>query len=523
MKEKAAFALEDTLAVYGIRNNPFPIDATDDFFFSTPMLTKQMEALRNLVEYGDLLLVVSGVEGAGKTTFLEQFLLAVDERWKCCHVNARAAVTLDTLVVELIDGFGLSARGDDAQADEALLRAHLAQVHASGDIALAVVDDAHLLPQICTEFLLGLAQQRDGINLRLLLAAEPGRLGFPTDDPARVHVVVLQPFDIQQTGDYLHTRLSHGGLDGDSPFDATVVEGIYHDSGGLPGTIHSLALHTLLANSDTTRTRGRGVPMSRTLATALVVLAIVIGVAALLFFDTDVEPVATVDPGATGAVRGRITGLSVEPGVANSGTAGSAALEAPASQAEPFSGNVTAETQAETQANTLAKTLASTGPTVIALQTGKEAKVFTLDDNRVPTRQVVAVESPAAIKDGAPSTMTPELALASNATPALGASPASPGRHGLDWLRQQDRSHYVIQLVGTRDLTAAGKFLDDNKLGAEGSWFATSYQGKPWYVVVYGIYPDNASARAAIKSLPERLRSGSPWPRSVASLVDSTH
>lgn len=519
MKEKAAFALEDTLAVYGIRNNPFPIDTTDDFFFSTPMLAKQLDALRNLVEYGDLLLVVSGVEGAGKTTFLEQFLLAADKRWKCCHLNARAAMILDTLVVELIDGFGLSARGDDAQADEALLRAHLAQVHASGDIAMVVVDDAHLLPQICTEFLLGLAQQRDGIDLRLLLAAEPGRLGFPTNDPTRVHVVVLQPFDMQQTGDYIHTRLSYAGLGGDSPFDATVVEGIHHDSGGLPGTIHSLALHTLLANSDTPPTGGRGVPMSRTLAAALVGLAIVVGVAALLFFDSDVEPVAIVDPGATGTVRGRITGLSVDPGTADSAAPDSAALEAPASQVEPFAGNVSAKTQAKTQA----KTLASTAPTVVELQTGKEARVFTLDDNRVPTRQVVAVESPAPIKGGAPTTVTPEVALASNATPALDASPESPAPHGLDWLRRQDRSHYVIQLVGTRDLTAAGKFLDEHKLGAEGSWFTTSYQGKPWYVVVYGIYPDNASARAAIKSLPEHLRSGLPWPRSVASLVDSTH
>jgi len=61
--------LADTLAVYGIRKNPFPIDETDGLFFSTPGLDKQIDALRNLVEYGDLLLVISRVEGAGKTSF----------------------------------------------------------------------------------------------------------------------------------------------------------------------------------------------------------------------------------------------------------------------------------------------------------------------------------------------------------------------------------------------------------------------------------------------------------------------
>ncbi len=69
IREKSAFVLADTLAVYGIRKNPFPIDETDGLFFSTPGLDKQIDALRNLVEYGDLLLVISRVEGAGKTSF----------------------------------------------------------------------------------------------------------------------------------------------------------------------------------------------------------------------------------------------------------------------------------------------------------------------------------------------------------------------------------------------------------------------------------------------------------------------
>ncbi len=112
-KGKPAFALEDTLAVHGIRHNPFPIDEADDVFFSTPTLTKQIDGLRNLVEFGDLLLVVSGAEGAGKTTFLNQFILAADKRWHCCRIDARAAMTLDSLVDELLRGFGLKAPGDE--------------------------------------------------------------------------------------------------------------------------------------------------------------------------------------------------------------------------------------------------------------------------------------------------------------------------------------------------------------------------------------------------------------------------
>ena len=95
--DKSAFALEDTLAVYGIHDNPFPIDEADDLFFSTATLTGQMDVLRNLLEFSDLLLVVSGVEGAGKTAFLNQFLLAADSRWKCCRIDAGAVTSLDGL------------------------------------------------------------------------------------------------------------------------------------------------------------------------------------------------------------------------------------------------------------------------------------------------------------------------------------------------------------------------------------------------------------------------------------------
>ena len=133
-KEKPAFALVDTLAVHGIRKNPFPIDQCDDLFFSTPTLTKQIELLRNLIAFGDLLLVVSGVEGAGKTTFLNQFILAADGHWSCCRIDARAAMSLDSLVDELLRGFGMKAYGDDVQDDETLLRTHLVDLRANGSV-----------------------------------------------------------------------------------------------------------------------------------------------------------------------------------------------------------------------------------------------------------------------------------------------------------------------------------------------------------------------------------------------------
>jgi DamX protein len=510
-----AFALDHTLTAYGIRKLPFPIEEVDDFYFATPALAKQSDALKNLVEYSDLILVVSGVEGAGKTAFLNQFLLATDGRWRVSRIDARAATTIGALVEEMLTGFGITERGENAQEDEALLRTHLTELNAGEKIAIAVVDDAHLLPQICTQFLVTLAEERALIDLRLLLTTEPGRLGFSTNDPKQVHVVVLQPFDVQQSGDYIHTRLSYAGLVGDSPFDTQVVDEIYQDSGGLPGAIHPLAVHTLLANSDASRPRRRPLLGSRVFAYAAALLLVVAGT--VWFFGTQPERVriAEREPTATGSVRGRVEGLPAGSAEQGGGAGHSARSEA-------FVESVTPKAAATGEG-------AERGPPVVPARAGDDAKMSKLDSDGATLRSAVAVTSPAKEAPGAGGG-APTVRLASNATPAVTAPskpPAVPGKapdqtHDLAWLRAQDPSHYVIQLVGTRDKSAAARFLDDHRLGVEGAWFVTSHENKPWYVVVYGLYPDGVAARAAIKTLPRPLQDGAPWARSVGSIVENT-
>ena len=165
-------------------------------------------------------------------------------------------------------------------------------------------------------------------------------------------------------------------------------------------------------------------------------------------------------------------------------------------------------------------------PGKVNVHTAGGVRVFSLDEGGAATDTPIAVapiavESPATAKGEAGKDIETAVRLASNVTPGAGVPVKSQATHDLGWLRKQNPSHYVIQLVGTRDGAAAGKFVDDHKLGSKGAWFLTSHEDKPWYVVVYGIYPDNASARAAIRTLPDSLRAGSPWPRSVASVVES--
>ncbi len=505
---KSPFTLGDILAAYGIEKNPFPIDETDDFFFSTPTLGKSLDALRTLVEYGELLLVVSGVEGAGKTTFLNQLLLAAEKHWNCCRIEADSSMSINSMVEAMLSGFGVGTRSDDSMGDEALLRAHLTNLHRNGEITLLAVDDAHLLPQICTEFLLGLAEQPSEFELRLLLTTEPGRLGFSTADSKRVHVVVLEPFDVQQCADYLNTRLSHAGLVGDSPFSPSVADAIYQSSGGVPGAMHPPALHKLLAGSHSSAPRRRSPFGARSLVYVALVLAVGAGIALLLRPDVEPKDVAVDGSGTTGRVRGLITDTNVP-------STGTRVVDSQATTGEPLSARSAGAIQSEADTDAVR----SRPSTLVAADSDEGVKVTALDERRAATTEAIAVTSPSPVKGGLPAAIgEPVIALANNVTPEIAKS---PDRGSLDWLRGQNPSHFVIQLIGTRDAKAARTYIDSQKLGDKGAWFVTTHQSKPWYIVVYGMYPDSASARAAIETLPERLRAGSPWPRSVASVVES--
>ncbi|RME32948.1 MAG: sporulation protein, partial [Gammaproteobacteria bacterium] len=50
------------------------------------------------------------------------------------------------------------------------------------------------------------------------------------------------------------------------------------------------------------------------------------------------------------------------------------------------------------------------------------------------------------------------------------------------------------------------------------AWFETRHRGRPWYVVVYGYYPDRERARAALARLPASLKKGRPWLRRVGEI-----
>ena len=103
--------------------------------------------------------------------------------------------------------------------------------------------------------------------------------------------------------------------------------------------------------------------------------------------------------------------------------------------------------------------------------------------------------------------------VAGAGTPATGNRPAVGG---LNWLLAQPPSHYTLQLVGGRDRASVDKFIRQHRITGPHAVFVRDLNGRPWYSLVSGSYPDREAALAGLAKLPRDL-SGA-WPRTFASI-----
>ena len=128
-----------------------------------------------------------------------------------------------------------------------------------------------------------------------------------------------------------------------------------------------------------------------------------------------------------------------------------------------------------------------------------------------------AAEPPASAP--APESPAPEV-VAAPRTPVAEAEPASSG----DLFSYPDNTLF-IQLLGAYDENSAAQYIADNMgfngTGGQFYQFETRNQGRPWHVVLFGPYTGRGAAEDALDGLPARLRSGSPWIRSMENIRQS--
>lgn len=515
----------------------------ESLFFPSQQQTQVIELISHLCRYSSLLLTITGPLGAGKTLIKRKVLEGMDSGVHVCDFNheyvGHPQAFMQALNISLQLGLDKS---NDLNQYLTRLKQHFSSLHRDGSSCLIIVDDAHLLSPETLELMVLLLSDDDDQNRPhiLLLGETPlydSLQGSRLKDRFNAigHHLALQPMSAEEAWGYLDYRINAAGLTGQ--IGETTKADIVRASGGVPGQINNMANLALSdpsglkkiasitpkaasrqnepANSASlkaskpqqaskpTKPKASSVPVWH--VAALTIVASLLA-AAYLYQD-------------------ELMGQSSEPIVAeNTPLTDLNRLSRPAeetlAEAEEASAKVANE-----QAVTIIKPVYPDHEEV-SEQDKRLADAAILEaTNKAPAQRQITAEA-------APEQPTPLTSPSNTETQASAATakaeqptkeapvkttPTSPFKQEKELLALKG-SQYTLQLLGSQIENNAIRFIDglSSKTGVR--YFETVYQGKPWFVVIYGQFDNRDAAIASIPKLSKELQDRKPWARSIASV-----
>jgi MSHA biogenesis protein MshM len=229
------------LSVLGLKDCTPHENASDRFFYATPLFSQKLALLQNLAGHSDFV-VVMGEQGSGKTTILHRLMTEDPDGWQAGRVRLKASNT---------------------NPAKALLGLNNRLVYFSkkpGALSL-MIDDAHQLTrtELKTIIRKALSEEAAFKFKCIVLFAEPsirtelGTISTWLPDTTVMDKIDISPLNEEQTSEYLHRRFDGAGILHQHPFDAAQLRAIYQSSGGLPGMINHqayIALKAMYAEKD---------------------------------------------------------------------------------------------------------------------------------------------------------------------------------------------------------------------------------------------------------------------------------
>lgn len=524
---------EAFLGHYQLSHDPFAARVPGFKFFPAqrkPVLGQ----LHHLARYSQLLLVVTGPQGSGKT-LLRQALVASTNKQsvQSVVVSARGASDAAGVLRQVAQALNV------AQAEMQAILSQIVQLALTGQEVYLLVDDAEQLGESALEALLGLADGTPEGRPHVFLFGEASLIdrleqlcADAESEGERFHVIELAPYTEDETREYLEQRLEGAGQ-GIELFTAEQITDIHEHSNGWPGAINQVArdsmIEAMIASRSAVKRPSVGFKMPKKYILALggVVVAGVLAAVLIPGRGGNTNAPATqpanaqaqlpLGQGTPSAQQSNNGGPAIEfagnsqpmplPLVGNSQPVmrGPLAEAAGSGDGDDDGVPVSSIERPPTVTTTAPPAGVAAGPA--AAPAAPRSSITPPPAAAKPAPAQAATPAPAAKPAPAPT----QVATAKPA-PAATAKPAAGG----SWYSSQAPGHYVVQILGTSSETTAQAFVAEQ--GGEYRYFKKTLQGKPLYVITYGNFSDRAAALAAIKVLPAKVQAGKPWPRTVASI-----
>ncbi|MFJ4346035.1 AAA family ATPase [Pseudomonas sp. NPDC089401] len=524
---------EAFLEHYQLSHDPFA-PRVPGFKFFPAQRKPVLGQLHHLARYSQLMLVVTGPVGSGKT-LLRQALVASTNKQSVLSVvvSARGASDAASVLGQVAQSL------DVGQLEVQAILNKVVQLALTGQEVYLLVDDAEQLDESALQALLELAAGLPEGRPHVFLFGEPSLIAGLDEinvEEERFHIIELAPYSEEETREYLEQRLEGAGR-GIEVFSREQLVDIHENSDGWPGNINQVArdslIEAMIASRTTAKRPAMGFKMPKKHVLALsAVVVVAVGAAVLMPKKSDKAPAEAP------VAQAQLPLGEGQPGGAQSNN-GNPAIEF-SGQSQPMPLPLVGQSQPVMReplaqaagmgdgeeggpaGNTALQPAVPPTVTTTAPPQGVPAgPAPSMAQATAPAQPVAPAPKPVATQPAKPvaaAKPAPAPTQVATAKPAAKPveKPAAGGAGNSGWYSGQKPGNYVVQILGTSSEASAQAFVKAQ--GGDYRYFKKNLQGKPLYVITYGSFANRDAAVAAIKNLPAKVQAGKPWPRTVASV-----
>ena len=533
---------------YQLKTEPFG-DATH-LFFQGAQRQHNLETLRHLVSFGDMVLLLTGGSGSGKSTLIAELGRQVVDSIRMVNLKPSLITSPRKLALELCKRLDLQqVEGEPITRTMDRVLEVCAHNAASGMRLLLVVDDAHKANSESLNVLLSTFRGLGGDSgICLLVSGRQEILQAITGegvDPATcswIHQIHLKPFSQEDAETYVSLRLIRAGSKVEPVLSDAQKKALYELGKGCPGRINRIAPGVLLDSFEVATSRpqkSRG--LSGLLIGVVVSLLVSFGV---IGYEYNLFS-SSVKEGVEGVVAESDAGRATHSMTVGPERGGAAEQDDDAALAASRAELLDKIELAEKQVNALL----DVNIEVVTPEFEAESKPLTVNQPVVDVAGEAVYSADGVIQPSVVSVDTEGVAVAAvNPPQDIGGGVAIDSREasGLDksdvverakplvrnvdtsprhsrfrsdeWVLSQQNGAYTIQVLGSRNEQTAIKYIESERSLEELVYIESLYKEKPWFVVVLGVYPDKTAAKVKMNKLPSSVKKQKPWIRSLKGL-----
>lgn len=564
---------------YSLSADPFS-NQFDNAIYAPPEWQHHQEMLQYLCHYSNLLLLIHGPKGVGKTTFSQWLISQFNRHFKTYWIAAKPDWQISTLPMLLNDGFQLAE--ELSQNTSAMLSSQLAIMQSRNHQYILLIDNADQLPTTTIDSLLGLIKQQFAGQATLhiiLIGSNEFNQRMVQHHDQFIHAMPIEPLSAAQVKFYLEKRFTAANLAGKLPFSDKQIHKFFQLSQGIPMNLNqqvTAAMQGKPNRSQDTSTDGQARRYKAKIIGGLALaVAIVIAITVSLGMSNAKNPQKTANTQlvmatpsysqtttsntATHQATAVINAARVN-AEKNAGTTHSVAGNAAATHSA-----ITRQTQQPTMIinNTQPTRTSAKRPAnrIVAAQS-RQPRTTTQQQRTNPARNYPSRSNPVAKQTATKATITKQLSAKQPRKTSVSIDTLNQDRNQLNasiknmqraqvketqllsrntaqaankpnyptttaaksfsnsenQLLSLNSQNYTVQLLGSHDKTSIEKFIARNNLQQQANIYRSELRGKTWYVAVYGQYNTIHQARAAIAGLPASVKKLRPWVKSLTTV-----